>query len=266
MNKFVKIALITATAATLGACTRIETGEVGVRRTMSKEIETGELQPGSWNQTIFGDVLTFPTKDVQANVNDMTPLASDNSTIKDFDVSIIYSVNPASAAEIYIDKSRSYHAETEDGDTLLMYNYVRQLARNAVYKTARQYESLRMADNRGEIEQAIRQEIVTQLANEGLEDDVVVTQILVRAITPADNIVESANLLVQAQNELRRKEVEVQTAEAEARRIATLNANAGAVEYMEATALVTLAEAVREGKVQTIVVPYDFNGIVNVGR
>ena len=32
MNRFAKIALITATAATLGACTRIETGEVGVRR------------------------------------------------------------------------------------------------------------------------------------------------------------------------------------------------------------------------------------------
>jgi hypothetical protein len=35
---------------------------------------------------------------------------------------------------------------------------------------------------------------------------------------------------------------------------------------MEATALVTLAEAVKAGKVQTIVVPYDFKGIVNVGK
>lgn len=41
-------------------------------------------------------------------------------------------------------------------------------------------------------------------------------------------------------------------------------ANAGAVEYMQAMATVTLAEAVREGKVNTIVIPYDFKGIVNV--
>jgi hypothetical protein len=35
---------------------------------------------------------------------------------------------------------------------------------------------------------------------------------------------------------------------------------------MEATALVTLAEAVKAGQVNTIVVPYDFKGIVNVGK
>ena len=81
MNRFARIALLAATAATLGACTRIETGEVGVRRNMSKEIETTELMPGSWNQIIFGDVLRFPTKDVQADIPNMTPLASDNSTI-----------------------------------------------------------------------------------------------------------------------------------------------------------------------------------------
>jgi hypothetical protein len=50
----------------------------------------------------------------------------------------------------------------------------------------------------------------------------------------------------------------------EAERIAALNANAGATKYMEATALVTIAEAVKEGKVSTIIVPYDFKGIVNV--
>jgi hypothetical protein len=266
MNRFAKIALITATAATLGACSRIETGEVGVRRNMSKEIETTELMPGSWNQIIFGDVLRFPTKDVQADIPNMTPLAADNSTIKDFDISIIYSINPTSAAELYIEKSRSYHAQTEEGETLLMYNYMRQLGRNAAYKVARRYESLRMADARAEIEQLVKQEVINQLAAEKIDSDVIVTQVLVRAITPADNIVESANLLVQAQNENKRKEVEVRTAKLEAERIAALNANAGATKYMEATAIVTIAEAVKEGKVHTIVVPYDFRGIVNVGN
>jgi regulator of protease activity HflC (stomatin/prohibitin superfamily) len=266
MNRFARIALLAATAATLGACTRIETGEVGVRRNMSKEIETTELMPGSWNQIIFGDVLRFPTKDVQADIPNMTPLASDNSTIKDFDISIIYSINPTSAAEIYIEKSRSYHAQTEEGETLLMYNYMRQLGRNAAYKVARRYESLKMADNRAEIEQNVRQEVINQLAAEKLDNDVIVTQVLVRAITPADNIVQSANLLVQAQNENKRKEVEVATAKLEAERIAALNANAGATKYMEATAIVTIAEAVKEGKVKTIVVPYDFKGIINTGN
>ena len=264
MNRIAKIAVLAGLMATTAACTRIETGEVGVRRSFDKTIETTELQPGSINQTIWGEVLTFPTKDVSVDIADMTPLASDNSTVADFDMSVIYSINPTSVAELYIEKNRGFHAENEDGDTLLMYNYIRQLGRNAAYKVARKYESLKMADNRAEIEQLVRQEITAQLAAEKLDGDVIVSQVLVRQITPAKNIVASANLLVQAQNENKRKEVEVSTAKLEAQRISALNANAGATKYMEATALVTIAEAVKEGKVSTIIVPYDFKGIVNV--
>lgn len=266
MNRYVKLGIVSTLAIAASACTRIETGEVGVRRSFDKTIETTELMPGSVNQTIFGDVMTFPTKDVQVDIQDMTPLASDNSTVADFDMSVIYSINPGSVAELYIEKNRGFHAETEDGDTLLMYNYIRQLGRNAAYKVARKYESLKLADNRAEIEQLVRQEITTQLAAEKLDGDVTVSQVLVRQITPAKNIVGSANLLVQAQNEYKRKAVEVETAKLEAERIAALNANAGATKYMEATALVTIAEAIKEGQVQTIVVPYDFKGIVNIGK
>lgn len=264
MNRIAKVAVLAGLMATVSACTRIETGEVGVRRSFDKTIETTELQPGSINQTLFGEVLTFPTKDVQVDVSDLTPLASDNSTVADFDMSVIYSINPTSAAEIYIEKNRGFHAETEEGDTLLMYNYIRQLGRNAAYKVARRYESLKMADNRAEIEQLVRQEIVASLAAEKLDGAISISQVLVRQVKPAANIVQSANLLVQAQNAEKQKQVEVRTAKLEAERIAALNANAGATKYMEATALVTIAEAIKEGKVQTIVVPYDFKGIVNV--
>ena len=264
MNRIAKVAVLVGLMATASACTRIETGEVGVRRSFDKTIETSELQPGTVNQTIFGDVLTFPTKDVSVDITDMTPLAADNSTVADFDLSVIYSINPTSVAEIYIEKNRGFHADTEEGDTLLMYNYVRQLGRNAAYKVARRYESLKMADNRAEIEQLVRQEIVAQLAAEKLDGVIEISQVLVRQVKPADNIVASANALVQAQNEQKRKQVEVQTAKLEAERIAALNANRGATEYMAAMALQDIAEGVKNGKVHSVVVPYDFKGIINV--
>jgi hypothetical protein len=264
MNRIAKVAVLAGLMATTAACTRIETGEVGVRRSFDKTIETTELQPGSINQTIWGEVLTFPTKDVSVDIADLTPLASDNSTVADFDMSVIYSINPTSVAELYIEKNRGFHAENEDGDTLLMYNYIRQLGRNAAYKVSRRYESLKMADNRAEIEQLVRQEINAQLVAENLDGSLNISQVLVRQILPADTIVASANALVRAQNEQKQKEVEVKTAKLEAERIAALNANAGATKYMEATAIVTIAEAVKDGKVNTIVVPYDFGGIVNV--
>jgi regulator of protease activity HflC (stomatin/prohibitin superfamily) len=266
MKRFLIAPLVIAIGLAATGCTRVETGEVGVRVGFDKQVKQGELLPGSFNQTIVGDVLTFPVKDVQVDVKDMTPLASDNSTVADFDMSVVYSVNPTSVAEIYTTKNRGFHAVTEDGDTLLMYNYIFQLTRNAAYKVARKYESLKMADNRAEIENLIRAEIVESLNEEKLGNSITISQVLVRQITPAESIVASANALVRAQNEMKQKEVEVKTAKLEAERIAALNANAGATKYMEATALVTLAEAVKAGKVQTIVVPYDFKGIVNVGK
>jgi ribonuclease D len=143
-----------------------------------------------------------------------------------------------------------------------MYNYIFQVARNAAYKSARKYESLRMADNRAQIEQEVREEMIKALAAEQLDTAINVQQILVRQILPADNIIESANALVQAQNELKKKEVEVQTAKKEAERIAALNANRGAVEYMQAMAMINISEGIRDGKVQTIVVPSNFTALM----
>ena len=91
-------------------CTRIETGEVGVRVNLSKEIEPGELQPGSWNQTLVGEVLTFPVKDITVTLENKTPLTADNSALADFDISIVYGINPSSVAELYSTKAKSFHA------------------------------------------------------------------------------------------------------------------------------------------------------------
>jgi hypothetical protein len=261
MKRFVLFGLIGASIFATG-CTRIETGEVGIRVGFDKQVKQEELLPGSWNQVMIGDVLTFSVKDVQVDVVDMTPLAADNSTVKDFDLAVIYSVNPQSVAEMWVDKNKSFHAQSNSGDILLMYNYMVQIARNAAYKSARKYESLKMADNRQQIELEIRDEMIKALAAEKLDTSINVQQVLVRNIMPADNIIESANALVQAQNELKKKQVEVETAKKEAERIAALNANKGAIEYMQAMALMNISEGIRDGKVQTIVVPANFNALM----
>jgi hypothetical protein len=261
MKRFALLGLVAAGLLASG-CTRIETGEVGIRVGFDKQVKQEELLPGSWNQVMIGDVLTFSVKDVQVDVVDMTPLAADNSTVKDFDLAVIYSVNPQSVAEMWVDKNKSFHAQSNSGDILLMYNYMVQIARNAAYKSARKYESLKMADNRQQIEIEIRDEMIKALTAEKLDTAINVQQVLVRNIMPADNIIESANALVQAQNELKKKQVEVETAKKEAERIAALNSNKGAVEYMQAMAMINISEGIRDGKVQTIVVPSNFTALM----
>ncbi len=265
MKRIFTLSILAAAVLATG-CTRIETGEVGVRVGFDKQVQSGELLPGSFNQVIIGDVLTFPIKDVNVKLEDMTPVAKDNSTMKDFDAVVIYNINQAQVAELYSQKSQAFHAR-HNGDIYLMYNYIVQTARNAIYKEARKYEALDMADNRQTMEQAIKEQIQKSLAEEKLDGSLVVGQVLIRNIVPADSVVASANDLVRAKNELKQKEVEVKTAEAEARRMQALaNQGSASIAYMQAKAMADIAEGVKNGKVQTIIVPTDFKGMVNVGR
>jgi len=243
-------------------CTRIETGEVGVRVGFDKQVKPGELLPGSFNQVIIGDVLTFPVKDVNVVLNDMTPVAKDNSTMKDLDAVIVYNINPEQVAELYSTKNKAFHAEFK-GDTYVMYNYVVQNARNAIYKAARKYEALDMADNREAMERIIQEEINKNLAEEKLDGTITISQVLIRNVVPADSVVESANALVRAKNEYKQKEVEVQTAKKEAERMNALaNQSSASIAYMQAQAALNISEGIKNGKVQTIVVPANFNALM----
>ena len=261
MKRIATLSLIAAAVLATG-CTRIETGEVGVRVDAYKQVQPGELLPGSVNQTIIGDVLTFPVKDVNVTLNDMTPVAKDNSTMKDFDAVVVYNINPQTVAELYSTKNKAFHAENR-GDTYVMYNYVVQNARNAIYKAARKYEALDMADNRSEMENMIKEEIMRNLAEEKLDGSITISQVLVRNVVPADSVVESANALVRAKNELKQKEVEVKTAEAESRRMAALaNNSASSIAFMQAQAMLNISEGIKNGRVQTVVVPSNMTSLM----
>ena len=253
-------AVALAIAAT--GCTRIETGEVGLRRGFDKQIKTEELLPGSFNQTVIGEVLTFPVKEIAVKVEDLTPLAKDNSTMKDFDLIVTYNINPAQVAEIYNDKNKSFHAQ-HNGDTYLMFNYIFNATRNATYKAARKYDALDMADNRAAMEVQIKEQIQQTLADEKLDGAITIGQVLIRQITPADSVVASANELVRAKNEYKQKEVEVQTAKKEAERMQALsNQGSQSIAYMNAQAALNISEGIKAGKVQTIVVPSNMTGLM----
>jgi regulator of protease activity HflC (stomatin/prohibitin superfamily) len=261
VKRFLTLSVI-AVAVLATGCTRIETGEVGVRIGFDRQIKPGELLPGSFNQTMIGDVLTFPIKDVNVTLENMTPVAKDNSTMKDFDAVVVYNINPQQVSELYATKNKSFHAEFK-GDTYVMYNYIVQNARNAIYKAARKYEALDMADNRTDMEKFIQEEIARNLAEEKLDGSITISQVMIRNVLPSDTVVESANALVRSKNELKQKEVEVKTAEAESRRMAALANNSGAsIAFMQAQAMLNISEGIKNGQVQTIVVPSNFNALM----
>lgn len=264
MTKFFKLAALVTALVTLQACTRIETGEVGVRMNASKQIEGTELQPGGFYQTLVGSILTFPVKDIAVTLENKTPMTADNSPLADFDITVVYGLNSTSVAELYSTKSRSFHSEGK-GDIFLMHNYMSTLVNNAAYKVVRQYKSLEVADNRAKIEAEIQQTVTEQLKTEKLDTAIQLTVVQVRNILPNADILASATQYVKAQNELKVKQTEVDIAKKESERMAALSSNSGqSIAYMQAQAQMKIAEGIAAGRVHTIVVPMDFKGMVNV--
>jgi regulator of protease activity HflC (stomatin/prohibitin superfamily) len=267
MRKYFTAIAIAATLLATG-CTRIETGEVGVRLNASKQIEGTELMPGSFNQTLVGSVLTFPTKDIALALDNKNPMTADNSALDDFDITVVYGINPTSVAEIYSTKSKSFHAyDDKSNDTYLMYNRMITLVNNAAYKAVRDYKALEVSDNRKAIEDKIRAIVTEQLKEDKLDTSITLTDVSIRSILPNKEILASATAYVRAQNELKIKATEVDIAKKESERMAALSANSTtSIAYMQAQANMLIAQGIAAGKVQTIVVPMDFRGMVNVGK
>ena len=260
MKKPIIALIIAATLAT--GCTRIETGEVGVRLNANKEIEGAEMLPGSWNQTLIGSVLEFPVRDIIINISDKKYQTSDSAALDDFDVTFVYSINPSSVSELYSTKSRAFHAESKEG-VFLMYTYLETLVNNAAYKAVRVYAALEVADKREAVEKAIYESVVEKLKAEKLDLAIVPGAVTVRSIMPNKEILASATRYVSAQNELRVKQTEVDIAKKESERMVALSSNSTAsIAYMNAQATLNISEGIKNGKVQTIVVPSNMTGLM----
>jgi regulator of protease activity HflC (stomatin/prohibitin superfamily) len=146
-----------------------------------------------------------------------------------------------------------------------MYNYLTTVASSAAAKAVNKYNAMDVSKSRTLIEADIQRIMTEALAAEKLSMDVTIVQVQVKNILPAQSIIDSANNAISSQNNLKAKQVEVGIAKLEAERLAMLSNNKSNLEYMRAKALSDIAEGVKEGTVQTIIVPWDFKGIVNVG-
>jgi hypothetical protein len=88
----------------------------------------------------------------------------------------------------------------------------------------------------------------------------------IRNIAPNAEIMAAATQYVKSVNEIKVKENEVKLAKLEAERMSAL-ANQGnqSIEYMKASAQLMIAEGVKAGKVQTILIPHGMT-MMNVGK
>lgn len=222
MKKLFSILLLAAmTMLTTGCMGFIDTGTVGVRTAFGETSSQEETQGFYTNFLSSLDIYTV--KQVAVELNDMRPKAGDNLSLKEFDATIYYSIDPNKVADMAIKyKGQSAKFDGFGEDWLPMYNLVEKQARSVLEKQVSKVESLVVHQKRDEIEKSALvalQEILDR------EDPGVfkVEQItVVKAITD-DSIEESIRNVVQAQKENEAMEYRIKTAEKQAQLNKELN-------------------------------------------
>lgn len=246
----------------LSSCTRVETGHVGIRTTFNGSIEPQELGVG-FHQTLIGSVNTYVANEITWKIDNLTPQTKDRSQLEDLDLAYTYSVNPGMIGDLVV-KYKGRDGIDANGDRYPLALYVENVVKTATTDVVSKYDALEANEKREEIRNKIRAQSEAMFKEDGLAEAVNIHQVFVKNLQLSKAIMASANQVIISQNVLKTKDFEVQTAKKEAERLSLLAQNKSNIDYMNAKSMSDIAEGVKNGKVQAVIVPYDFKGIVNV--
>lgn len=212
--------LLTLTAL-LAACTQIDTGNVGVERTLGK-VSPEALPPGIYF-TLFKNVDEFSTKEVNFQLNDMTPKSRDNLTMKDVDLDVYFKVNPGAVPGLYTKYQGDVvrHADmVQDGtkDLVIAFSRVSREAREAVYKSVAQLDATTMHTKRTELAELVRSGLQRELDNND-KGAFVITAVNVRNLLTDPAIEMAIRQRAETDQAIEKKRKEIELAKAEAERL-----------------------------------------------
>lgn len=135
MKKLILIPIIAA----LGACTQIDTGNIGVESTLG-QVKKETMPPGVY-MTVFKRVTEVTAKELLLKLEDLKPQTKDKITLADLDIDIYYQIDPAKAADI-MTRWPGDMAEFRGEDGYRVgNNYVTRQAREAIYNAIALYGS-----------------------------------------------------------------------------------------------------------------------------
>jgi regulator of protease activity HflC (stomatin/prohibitin superfamily) len=244
----------------------IETGHVGVRTTLG-EVSMGEVTPGIYfNIPVFQSTTTFVAKETAVELNDLRPKAKDNLSLKDIDVSVFYKVADEAVAELYTQYA-GVHFKM-NGYWYPGYGLVQALSRNAIFEATAKHDSLVLHTQRD----AVAADVLTTLQNEldkATKNKIVVTRVVIRALSTDESIESSIRNAVAAQKQLEQADVQIKiatkSAEAEiakAQGIAKANAiinHTLTKEYLQHEANLVLQKFAEKGGATTVILPAGMN-------
>lgn len=198
MKKFMKMAAVLVFAAMTTACGFIETGEVGVRKTFGK-VDTEELGVGFYT-AVASSVDVYNVKETVVDLKDLKPKAADNLSLRDLDVSVYYTVNPAIIADFAASNS-GMSARGADGKIYPGYNLIHRLAAGEINDKVAKMESLTLHRNRDKLESNVLAGLQAEL-DKKVPDGFKITRVVVTGILTDAAIEASIQKSIQAEKDL----------------------------------------------------------------
>lgn len=259
-----KVFVLSLLTATLVGCGVIEQGNVGVRTTFgtvsSEPVGTGFYT--SW----LSSVDEYTTKEANLEMQNLTPKAKDNLSLKDMDVAIYYKTNPSKIPGLRV----KYQAQSEyvDGVYYPASVMVGSIARSVIYDTVSKYESLVIHTKREELEGTIKENIQKEL-NVNDPDTFTITRVVARSIVTDPSIEQQIQKSVAAQKQLeqmsvqeeiakKQAQIEITKAEGVAKANQIINGSLTR-EYLQHEANIALQKFAENNGTHTVVVPAGMN-------
>lgn len=214
---------VTILAANLAACSQIDTGNVGVERTLGK-VNQEALAPGVYF-TLFKTVDEFTAKEVSFALDNLTPKSRDNLTMKDVDIDVYYKVTPAAIPGLFIkyqgDVVRHKQVVKEGGttDLVVAYGRVQREAREAVYKSIAGMDATTMHTKRVELSESVRKTLQAELDSTD-KGAFTITAVNIRNLLTDPAIESAIRQRAETDQAIEKKRKEVELAKAEAERLA----------------------------------------------
>lgn len=203
-------------AASLAACTQIDTGNVGVESTMG-QVKKETMPPGVY-MTIFKRVTEVSAKELRLSLDDMKPQTKDKITLADLDVDIFYQIDPAKASEIMTRwPGDAVELKGEDG-VRIGNGYVTRQAREAVYNAIAKYGSDTVHTERVAIAADVVKSLQADLDESAGKGMFFVKSANVRNLVTDPALEQQIKLAANRNFEIAAKQKEVELAKAEADR------------------------------------------------
>jgi regulator of protease activity HflC (stomatin/prohibitin superfamily) len=202
------VALVLVCAIAFMSAYTVETGNVAVERTFGKVDHEEKGQGLNFKMPLLTNSIEFSAKEIAIDINDLTPKAADNLSLKDLDVSVFYRVPKDRVSELFV-KYAAAAARGADGVYMPAYGLMFREARSAIYEQVAKIDSLQLHKQREILQSAVQEELQGRLEKSDPGD-------VVRALNTDPSIEAAIREAVEAEKRLEAKQVQVEIAKKDA--------------------------------------------------